>query len=59
MEDARNAVRDMDHWPVGDQQLSLHEVYATCSEAADLNISQTADLPNRVVPITVPRGMFV
>jgi acetamidase/formamidase len=58
MENAKNAVRDMVDWLVGDQQLSLHEAYAICSVAGDLKISETVDLPNWVVSMTVPRGIF-
>jgi acetamidase/formamidase len=58
MEDAKNAVRDMVDWLVGDQQLSLHEAYAICSVAGDLKISEVVDLPNWVVSMTVPRGIF-
>jgi acetamidase/formamidase len=49
----------MGDWLAGDQQLSLREVYAICSQAGDLNISETADLSHLVVSMTVPRGMFV
>jgi len=59
MEDAKNAVRDMVDWLVSDQQLSLHEAYAICSVAGDLKISETVDLPNWVVSMTVPRGIFI
>jgi acetamidase/formamidase len=58
MEDAKNAVRDMVDWLVTDQDLSLHEAYAICSVAGDLKISETVDLPNWVVSMTVPRGIF-
>jgi acetamidase/formamidase len=58
MENAKNAVRDMVDWLVGDQRLSLHEAYAICSVAGDLKISETVDLPNWVVSMTVPRGIF-
>ncbi len=58
MENAKNAVRDMVDWLVTDQQLSLHEAYAICSVAGDLKISEAVDLPNWVVSMTVPRGIF-
>jgi acetamidase/formamidase len=58
MENAKNAVRDMVDWLVVDQQLSLHEAYALCSVAGDLKISETVDLPNWVVSMTLPRGIF-
>ena len=58
MENAKNAVRDMVDWLVGDQRLSLHEAYAICSVAGDLKISEAVDLPNWVVSMTVPRGIF-
>jgi acetamidase/formamidase len=58
MENAKNAVRDMVDWLVADQQLSLHEAYAICSVAGDLKISEAVDLPNWVVSMTVPRGIF-
>jgi acetamidase/formamidase len=58
MENAKNAVRDMVDWLVVDQELSLHEAYALCSVAGDLKISETVDLPNWVVSMTLPRGIF-
>jgi acetamidase/formamidase len=58
MENAKNAVRDMVDWLVTDQQLSIHEAYALCSVAGDLKISETVDLPNWVVSMTLPRGIF-
>ena len=58
MENAKNAVRDMVDWLVTDQELSLHEAYALCSVAGDLKISETVDLPNWVVSMTLPRGIF-
>jgi acetamidase/formamidase len=58
MENAKNAVRDMVDWLVTDQQVSLHEAYALCSVAGDLTISETVDLPNWVVSMTLPRGIF-
>jgi acetamidase/formamidase len=42
----------------GDQQLSLHEAYALCSVAGDLKISEAVDVPNWVVSMTLPRGIF-
>jgi acetamidase/formamidase len=59
MENAKNAVREMIDWLVVDQQLSLHEAYVLCSVAGDLKISETVDLPNWLVSMTVPRGIFV
>src|SRR6266568_1670494 len=59
MENAKNAVRDMVDWLVADQQLSLHEAYAICSVAGDLKISEAVDLPNWVVSMTLPRGIFL
>jgi acetamidase/formamidase len=58
MENARNAVRDMIDWLVSDQGVSLHEAYALCSVAGDLKISEVVDLPNWVVSMTLPRGIF-
>jgi acetamidase/formamidase len=58
MEDAKNAVRAMIDWLVRDQGLSLHEAYAICSVAGDLKISEVVDIPNWVVSMTVPRGIF-
>jgi acetamidase/formamidase len=59
MENAKNAVRSMVDWLVSDQQVSLHEAYVLCSVAGDLKISETVDLPNWVVSMTLPRGIFV
>jgi acetamidase/formamidase len=59
MEDAKKAVRAMIDWLVRDQGLSLHEAYAICSVAGDLKISEVVDIPNWVVSMTVPRGIFV
>jgi acetamidase/formamidase len=58
MEDAKKAVRDMIDWLVRDQGLSLHEAYAICSVAGDLKVSEVVDLPNWIVSMTVPRGIF-
>ncbi|WP_051276491.1 acetamidase/formamidase family protein [Marmoricola sp. URHB0036] len=58
MEDAKNAVRDMIDWLVTDQQVSMHEAYALCSVAGDLKISEMVDLPNWLVSMTLPRGIF-
>jgi acetamidase/formamidase len=58
MDNAKNAVRDMIDWLVSDQQLSLHEAYALCSVAGDLKISEAVDVPNWVVSMTLPRGIF-
>jgi acetamidase/formamidase len=58
MENARNAVRDMIDWLVADQGVSLHEAYALCSVAGDLKISEVVDLPNWVVSMTLPCGIF-
>ncbi len=58
MEDAKRAVRDMIEWLVVDQGLSLHEAYAICSVAGDLKISEVVDIPNWIVSMTVPRGIF-
>ncbi len=58
MDNAGRAVRDMIDWLVRDQGLSLHEAYAICSVAGDLKISEAVDVPNWVVSMTVPRGIF-
>jgi acetamidase/formamidase len=58
MENAKKAARDMIDWLVRDQGLSLHEGYAICSVAGDLKISEVVDIPNWVVSMTVPRGIF-
>jgi len=58
MENAKNAVRDMIDWLVTDQQVSLHEAYTLCSVAGDLKINETVDLPNWLVSMTLPRGIF-
>jgi len=58
MENAKNAVRDMIDWLVSDRGVSLHEAYALCSVAGDLKISEVVDLPNWVVSMTLPRGIF-
>jgi acetamidase/formamidase len=58
MENARNAVRDMIDWLAADQGVSLHEAYALCSVAGDLKISEVVDVPNWVVSMTLPRGIF-
>jgi acetamidase/formamidase len=58
MENAKNAVRDMIDWLVTDQQLSLHEAYMLCSVVGDLKISETVDIPNWLVSMTFPRGIF-
>jgi len=58
MENVKNAVRDMIDWLAVDQDVSLHEAYALCSVAGDLKISEVVDLPNWVVSMTLPRGIF-
>lgn len=58
MEDAKKAVRDMIDWLVREQGLSIHEAYAICSVAGDLKMSELVDIPNWVVSMTVPRGIF-
>jgi acetamidase/formamidase len=58
MENAKNAVRDMIDWLVTDQEVSMHEAYALCSVAGDLKISEMVDLPNWLVSMTLPRGIF-
>jgi acetamidase/formamidase len=58
MENTKRAVRDMIEWLVVDQGLSLHEAYAICSVAGDLKISEVVDIPNWIVSMTVPRGIF-
>lgn len=58
MENAKKAVRDMIDWLVREQGLSLHEAYAICSVAGDLKISEVVDIPNWIVSMTVPRGIF-
>jgi len=58
MDDAKRAVRDMIDWLVQAQGLSLHEAYAICSVAGDLKISEVVDVPNWIVSMTVPRGIF-
>ena len=58
MENAKKAVRAMIEWLVRDQGLSLHEAYAICSVVGDLKISEVVDIPNWIVSMTVPRGIF-
>jgi acetamidase/formamidase len=45
-------------WLVTEQQLSLHEAYMLCSVVGDLKISETVDIPNWLVSMTFPRGIF-
>lgn len=52
-----DALREMIDWLVTDQDISLHEAYVLCSLAGDLKISETVDLPNWLVSMTVPRGI--
>jgi acetamidase/formamidase len=58
MENAKNAVRDMIDWLVTDQQLSPHDAYTLCSVVGDLKINETVDIPNWLVSMTLPRGIF-
>jgi acetamidase/formamidase len=58
MENTKRAVRDMMDWLVQEHGLSLHEAYAICSVAGDLKISEVVDIPNWIVSMTVPRGIF-
>jgi len=36
----------------------LHEAYTICSVAGNLKINETVDLPNWLVSMTLPRGIF-
>ncbi len=36
----------------------LHEAYTISSVAGDLKINETVDLPNWLVSMTLPRGVF-
>ena len=36
----------------------LHEAYTICSVAGDLKINETVDLPDWLVSMTLPRGIF-
>ena len=36
----------------------LHEAYTICSVARDLKINETVDLPNWLVSMTLPCGIF-
>jgi acetamidase/formamidase len=36
----------------------LAEAYTICSVAGDLKINETVDLPNWLVSMTLPRGIF-
>ena len=38
--------------------VGLHEAYTICSVAGDLKINETIDLPNRLVSMTLSRGIF-
>src|SRR5579883_2793097 len=58
MENAKKAAREMIDWLVHEEGLSLHEAYAICSVVGDLKISEVVDIPNWVVSMTVPRGIF-
>jgi len=58
MDNAKKSVRDMIDWLVRDQGLSIHEAYAICSVAGDLKISEVVDVPNWVVSMMMPRGIF-
>jgi acetamidase/formamidase len=58
MENAKTAVREMIDWLVTDHAMSLHEAYALCSVVGDLKISETVDIPNWLVSMTFPRGIF-
>lgn len=46
-------------WLVRDHQLSLHEADTLCGMVGDLKIGETVDLPNWLVSISPPRGIFV
>jgi acetamidase/formamidase len=56
--DAKNALRDMVDWVVQEQGLSIHEAYTICSVAGDLKLSEVVGVPNWVVSMTLPRGIF-
>ena len=59
MEATKKAVRRMLAYLVREHGLTREEAYVLSSVALDLKISEIVDIPNWVVSMTVPRGIFV
>ncbi len=58
MENAKNAVRRMIDWLVGQHRLTPEDAYLLCSVAGDLKISEIVDQPNWIVSFHMPLGIF-
>ena len=58
MTNAKNAVRGVIDWLVGEKGLSREDAYVLCSLAADLKISQIVDAPNWGVSAYLALSVF-
>jgi acetamidase/formamidase len=58
MTGTRDAVKGMIDMLCRRHNMSAVEAYMLCSVAGDLKISEIVDIPNWVVSMTVPRGIF-
>ena len=58
MINAKNAVRGVIDWLVGEKGLSREDAYLLCSLAADLKISQIVDAPNWGVSAYLALSVF-
>ena len=58
MENAKNAVRYMIEWLTANHRLTESQAYCLCSTAGDLKISEIVDVPNWIVSMHMPLGIF-
>ena len=58
MENAKNAVRYMIEWLTANHRLTESQAYCLCSVAGDLKISEIVDVPNWIVSMHMPLGIF-
>lgn len=58
MENAKNAVRYMIEWLTANHRLTESQAYCLCSAAGDLKISEIVDVPNWIVSMHMPLGIF-
>lgn len=58
MENAKNALRYMIEWLTANHSLTESQAYCLCSTAGDLKISEIVDIPNWIVSMHMPLGIF-
>ena len=57
-EAARKATRYMIDYLVAEHGLTRNDAYVLCSLAGDLKISEAVDMPNYLVSMHMPKGIF-